>query len=400
MSYFLESLDEKTKKLIFSFDSLDLTQKIKKELIKQQKTLHLKGFRKGKAPLAMVQKIYGPPLEQEALDEFITENVEKALKEEKLLVTAPMNLENLHYESGKSVAFDVIVKILPPVHLKDYSHLSFEEETVKEVTDEDVEDVKQSLLNEEGVLMTIDDSNHLLAEGMTAVVNIQGKKLEGRSDEVFKEEDCPLEVGLMRFPGLDNALTGMKVDDEKTFSAVCPPDFYLQNFRGEEVELTVKVLEIKNKILPEFNDEFAQQHNYDSVDDFMKKCREDILEERKMASRLKLYDKIVKTFVSENPYEIPEVVMQMRREKRKEEMRAEMKKIGFEEKVANNFFEQNTETYDSQLEFNTKKDLIMDALCRNLEIEEDKRYRGTVIDALSKKINIKLNEYTDSFQDR
>ncbi len=401
MNYTVQSLDEQTKKLVFDFTHLDLTLNIKKELLKKQKTLKLKGFREGKAPLTIVQKIYGPTLEQKAFEDFIVDNVTKVVNKEDMSVIPPFHLKNLKYESGKSASFDIIVKVMSSLQLKDYSHFSFEEDTAR-VTDEDIELLKQGLIDNETQLVEFEDVNCSLKEGMTTIVDIKGrKKSGGRPDEVVMEErDCIYEIGLNRIPELDSTLMGMKVNDTKTFSIVCPLDFYIQNFRSEEVEFTVTILEIKKKIIPKFNDELVQRFDYESIDDFMNKCKKKLLEEKKKSARKKLYNNIVEAFIKENPYTVPKEEILLHQEKIKNNMKQKFLKGGMKEESINSLLEKKSKSFYSLAELEIKIDIVMNALYKDLgfqnkeDIDENK-----LITALSKKISLKLNnEQTTSSQ--
>ena len=149
MSYTVESVNGCTKKLVFNFKTLDLTNEIKAALVKKQKTTNLKGFRKGKAPLDMVEKLFGPQLESEALNSFVQNQFFAAVQKEDLRVVGYPSIENMKYEAGSSVSFDALVEIFPEVALKDLKHLTFTRDSV-EVKDEDVEKLIKNYLERKG----------------------------------------------------------------------------------------------------------------------------------------------------------------------------------------------------------------------------------------------------------
>ena len=173
MSYSLENINGCTKKLVFKFDTLDLSSQIKVELSKKQRSVSLKGFRKGKAPLAMVEKMYGPQIENEALNSFIQSQLYEAVSKEELRVVGYPKFENMKYESGNSVSFDALVEIFPEVELKDMSGLSFTEEKA-DVSKEDIDNTIKGYLASKAEMKEVEGG--ALANGQFAVLNFEGEK--------------------------------------------------------------------------------------------------------------------------------------------------------------------------------------------------------------------------------
>ncbi|OFZ74040.1 MAG: hypothetical protein A2451_16945 [Bdellovibrionales bacterium RIFOXYC2_FULL_39_8] len=142
MSYSIEDINGCTKKFKFNFETLDLSAEIKLELVKKQKESNMKGFRKGKAPMHMIEKFYAKEVELDALNNFIQAKAFAATSEEKLSIVGQPSMENLKYDPGKSVSFEVICEFIPEIKLKDYSKYHFSMDSV-EVSDEDLEDLKK-----------------------------------------------------------------------------------------------------------------------------------------------------------------------------------------------------------------------------------------------------------------
>src|SRR5687767_3397077 len=115
MSYKIENINSCTKKLVFNFETLDLSSEIKQAVVRKQKTANLKGFRKGKAPVAMVEKIFGPQIESDALNSFVQAQLYAALNKEKIRVVGYPTFDNMKYNAGKSVSFDATVEVFPEV---------------------------------------------------------------------------------------------------------------------------------------------------------------------------------------------------------------------------------------------------------------------------------------------
>jgi trigger factor len=196
-----------TKKLSFDFQTLDLSNEIKSALVKKQKSVNLKGFRKGKAPLAMVEKIYGPQIESDAVNSFIQNQLYNAITSEDLRVVGYPKFENMEYDAGKSMKFDAIIEIFPELELNDYSSLSFEKDKVV-VTDEDIDQLKKNYLNSKAEMVEIEDEAKTLEKGDFAVFNFAGTiKETGESPDNMKGEEFLLEIGSGQFiPGFEDQM--------------------------------------------------------------------------------------------------------------------------------------------------------------------------------------------------
>jgi trigger factor len=119
MSYTIQEVNGCTKKFLFNFENVDLSREIKEALVAKQQSTNLKGFRKGKAPLEMVQKLYGPQVENDALYRFVSEQYYQAIQKEKLRPVGYPQFGNTKYEGGQTVAFEATVEIFPEIDLKD-----------------------------------------------------------------------------------------------------------------------------------------------------------------------------------------------------------------------------------------------------------------------------------------
>ena len=146
MSYTIESINNCTKKFIFNYETLDLSVQIKTEVEKKQKSVAVKGFRKGKAPFNIVEQLYGPQIETEALNSFILKEFFEAVTKENLKVVGYPSFENMKYQKNESVSFDALVETFPEFELADYSSLEFSRDEVK-LGENELEDLKKSLEN-------------------------------------------------------------------------------------------------------------------------------------------------------------------------------------------------------------------------------------------------------------
>ncbi len=188
MSYTIQDVNGCTKKFVFNYEKVDLSKEIKDAVIAKQQTSNLKGFRKGKAPIEMVQKLFGPQIENDALYRFISNEYFEAVKKENIRAVGYPQFGNTKYEAGKTVAFEATVEVIPDFDLKDYSKYTFKKES-ETVTDEDFETLKKNYLSQKAEIAEVKDTAHKLAKGDFAVFNFEGEKADGSKPENMKAQE-------------------------------------------------------------------------------------------------------------------------------------------------------------------------------------------------------------------
>jgi len=369
MSYTVEQINGCTKKIIFNFETLDLSTEIKNAVLEKQKSVSLKGFRKGKAPLDMVQKMYGPQIEHDALNRFINNQFIEAVEKEDLRVVGYPTFENMNYESGKSVSFDALVEIFPTVEVKEMKGLNFTRDKV-EVTDEDVEGVKKNYLAQKAEMKEITDESVALDKGMFAVMNFQGEKEDGEKPENMKGEDFLLEIGSGQFiPGFEEGMVGMKKGETKTIELTFPADYHAEDLKDAKVKFEVELLEIKNKEFPEFTDELAKEFGFDSVADFDEKNKKNMEMQKNRAADEKLHQEILEKLVEENSFEVPAAMIKQQEDYLKQDLTRNLKAQGFTDEMCDEYFSKWEDDMKTKAIFQVKSGLILDNLAKKYNVE-------------------------------
>ena len=369
MSYTIENVNDCTKKIIFSFETLDLTTEIKSAVAEKQKSVSLKGFRKGKAPLDMVKKMYGPQIESDALNQFINTQFMEAVQKEDLRVVGYPAFENMKYEAGSSVSFDALVEIFPEVKLKDMSGLSFTRDKV-EVTKEDLDGARDNYLNTKAELVELTDEKATLANGHTVVFNFEGEKEDGEKPENMKGSDYTLEIGSGQFiPGFEDGMIGMKKAEKKVIELTFPDDYHAEDLKSAKVKFHVEILEIKEKKIPEFTDELSKEFGYDSVEDFTTKNTKNLEQQKGRAADEKLHQEILDKLIEENTFEIPKAMITQQQNYLKEDLQRNLQQQGFTDEMAAEYFTKWNDDLQKKAEFQVKSGLILDTLAKEYKIE-------------------------------
>ena len=166
MSYSVETVNGCTKKLLFSFEDVNLDSQIQDALKEKQKSSNLKGFRKGKAPLSFVQKVYGPQVENDALYRFVSEEFYKAIQTEEFRAIGYPNFGNTKKEKN-NITFEATVEIFPEVEVKDFSKYEFKKDDDK-VTDEDFSNLVKKYLEPKAEMVEVADPARKIENGLFA----------------------------------------------------------------------------------------------------------------------------------------------------------------------------------------------------------------------------------------
>lgn len=369
MAYKMDTPKGCTRKLVFNFEKLDLKKEIEAAIVRKQKNVSLKGFRQGKAPLHMVKQIYGAQVEGEALDQFIQKEFYEAVTKENLKVVGYPAFENLNYKAGESINFDVTVEVFPEFELNDHKGLSFSKEKI-EVTDAEIEDIKKGYLNSRAQMVAISEEKTALKKGHTAVMNFQGVRANGDKPENMKGHEFLLEIGSGQFiPGFEDGMIGMKKGEKKIIDVNFPENYHMADLQKENVKFDVELVEIKEKILPDFTDELCKEFGYESIADFQAKSKKQIEYRKERQVKEKLHQQVLEKLVEMNSFDVPNTLIERQKEYLKDDIKKNLMQQGFNEEMTKQYFEKWVEDLNTKAAFQVRSGLILDKLARKYNIE-------------------------------
>ena len=306
---------EKTKnanevKLEITVEAAKFDEAIKKVYFKSAKYFNIPGFRKGKAPMQIVEKYYGKEIfYEDAFNEVAGEALEEAVKENKLEVVSRPDIDVTQIEKGKDLIFTAVMQTKPEAELGKYKGIEIKKIEYN-VSDEDIEHELEHMQEHNSRLVSIDDRP--VESGDIATIDFEGF-VDGKAFEGGKAENYDLEIGSNRFiPGFEDQVIGMKIDEEKDIKVKFPEEYFSKDLAGKDATFKVKVHEIKKKELPKLDDEFAKDV---SEFDTLKELKADIKakQEKQNEERAKYetQDAVIKAVCENMKVEIPSGMIEM-----------------------------------------------------------------------------------------
>ena len=243
-------------KLEITIEAEKFENAMKKVYFQNAKYFNIPGFRKGKAPMNIVEKYYGAQIfYEDAFNEVATEAYDEALAENKIEAVSRPEVDIIQMEKGKDVIFTAVVQTKPEVELGKYKGVEITKVEYT-VEDKDVEHELGHMQEHNSRLVTVED--RALENGDISTIDFEGF-VDGVAFEGGKAEGHELEIGSGSFiPGFEDQLVGMKIDEEKEINVKFPEEYFSKELAGKDAVFKVKLHSIKKKELPELDDEFAK----------------------------------------------------------------------------------------------------------------------------------------------
>lgn len=302
-------IDTNKYELTITVDAQTFEDAIQKVFRKQSKKINVPGFRQGKAPRKMVEKLYGEGVFfEDAINELYPAALSEAIEEAKLEVVAPPTLDVKSVSKAEGFEFTAVCIVKPEVEIKDYKGIKAEK-TVKTVSAKDVDERIEGMRARNARLIDID--NRAAALGDSVVFDFEGFT-DGKAFDGGKAEKFTLELGSGQFiPGFEDQIVGHSIGEEFDVNVTFPEDYQAEELKGKAAVFKCKLHEIKAKELPELDDEFAKDvSEFDTLKEFKadlkKKMQETADKEADRDYENSLIDAVIENMTAEIPNEMIE----------------------------------------------------------------------------------------------
>ncbi len=398
MSYSIEEVNGCTKKIKFDFEKFDISLDVNAMLQDKQMKSNFKGYRKGKAPLSMVKQLYGAQLQQEALQKFISTQFYDVIDKEELKLVGYPSFQNTKYEEEKSaISFEVLVEIFPKIDVKMIEGEQFGKKDAT-IEEEEIDRIRQSYLDSKATMVAVEDDNTKLETKHVAVFDFEGEKEDGEKPESMKAEEHTLEIGSGQFiPGFEDGMIGMKKGEEKDISVVFPEDYHEESLRNAPIKFHVKLLEIKTKKYPAFDDELIKEFKYKSIEDFEVKTRGYLEDQKERQAQEELNQKLIERLIELNEFDVPNALLHAQKDSLMNDIKQNFTRQGFKEDQAQEYFEKWNEDLDQKAEFQVRSGLLLDSIARKFEIDSDEEDLKNKYEEIARKTGMKVEEVSDQY---
>lgn len=377
MSVQIERLDHNMAKLTIEVEAAKLDKAIMNAYNKQKKDFNIPGFRKGKVPYAMIEKMYGASIfYNDAADELLQAEYPAAVDESGLEIVSTPTVDIVQIEKGQNFIFTAEVAVKPEVTLSQYKGVEVTKIDVT-VTDEDVEEeIKKELENNSRQVSVTDRA---VKSGDTAVIDFDGY-VDGEQFEGGQSEDYSLVIGSGSFiDTFEDQLIGKNPGEELDVNVTFPEDYQAQELAGKPAVFKVKIKEIKEKQVPELDDDFVQEvtEDLDTVDQYRDSIRSKVAERKESNAKYEQQDEAIRKIAQESEMDVPEAMIETQTRQMISQIEQQLAQQGIPMSMyyqfTNTTEESLKEQYKAQAEEQIRSSLVLEAIAKaeNLEVSDE-----------------------------
>ncbi len=304
MSVQVENLEKSMAKLTVTVSAEDFENALQRAYQKQKKNISIPGFRKGKVPRQVIEKMYGAGVfYEDAANSILPGAYADAAKESGLDITSTPQIDVTQIEKGKDFIFTATVALKPDVVLGQYKGVEVPKPD-RTVTDEDVEKALKEEQEKNARQITVEDGG--AENGDSVVMDYEGK-IDGEPFEGGSAKNHTLVLGSGSFiPGFEDGLLGVKGGETRDVEVTFPEDYHAEELKGKKAVFTCKVEKVTRKELPELDDEFAQEvSEFDTLDAYKADVRKNLETKKEEAARQEIKDNAVSKAAQNSTIEIP-----------------------------------------------------------------------------------------------
>ncbi len=360
-------LSESQKKLQVEIPSQNVQKEIEKRYRDLAKKVRIKGFRPGKIPRSILQSYYGKAIEGEVSQELIQETYPDALSKADIKPLIQADVDELHFEDSGAFTYSAIVEVCPPFELSEYKGLALSRPAIN-ITEEAIDAEIERIRQQHGQLEALDEDRPIMT-GDVAVVDFT-PSVDGTVFEKGKTADMMVEVGKQSMhPDFDEQLVGHKAGETLAFDLDYPEDASATEIAGKRVHFDLTIKDVKKRILPDLDDDFAGKMGSDSFEAF----REEIAKRltRREEDRLKadVQEQIKKKLLENTKFELSPKVIEQEAEVLVSQFRHQFESQGI--KVNEDLFNSKEikAEYRNQAEQSIRLRLILSEIARREDIQ-------------------------------
>jgi trigger factor len=286
----------------------EVTRETETLIQKYQKLARLPGFRRGHVPASIIRQRFAEDLKSDVVEALVPRYFRKETEKQGLIPVSQPRVTDLHLHEGEPLRFKAAFEIMPEIKVTGYKELRADKPAIT-VTDEEIEQALADLREQHATFSAVE--GRALSEGDFAQVSLDGQPKTGEGKPVHMD-DILVEIGgKSTMAEFTESLRGASAGDEPTFDVRYPDDYNDKRLAGQTFTYNVKILSVKQKNLPELNDQFAKElGDFTNLEDVCTRIREQMEAERKHAAEREAKDKLVSELVKRNDLEVPDALVE------------------------------------------------------------------------------------------
>ena len=402
MSVKVENTENKNEvKLTFNIEAEKFEEAMKKVYTKTSKYFNIPGFRKGKAPMQLVERQYGSAIfYEDAFNELVPEIYDEAIKENKIEAVSRPNIDIVQMEKGKELIFTATVETKPEVELGKYKGIEIKKIEYT-TTDKDIEHELGHMAERNARLVTVEDRP--VEKGDITTIDFEGS-IDGVAFEGGKAENHELEIGSNTFiPGFEDQIIGMKLEEEKDVKVKFPDDYFAKDLAGKDAVFKVKLHEIKKKELPKIDDEFAKDvSEFDTISELKNSIKEKLDTENADRAKYETEEEAIKVVCDNTKLDIPSGMVELEIDNMMKDMET---RLSYQGLTLNQYFQMMNrteaevrESFKDQAEKSIKSRLVLEAIVKAENFEVTSEEVGEKIKEMASQYGRKEEELAENEQ--
>lgn len=390
MSIKVEKTDNKNElKLEFTVEAQKFDETMKKVYFKTVKYFNIPGFRKGKAPMNIIERYYGKEIfYEDTFNEILQEVYDKELRESNITAVSYPDLDVKQIGKGQDLIFTAVVQTKPEVKPGKYKGIEIKKVEYN-VSDEDINHELGHMQERNSRMVTVDD--RAVENGDITVIDFEGF-VDGKAFEGGKAEGHELTIGSNTFiPGFEDQIIGMKIDEEKDINVKFPEEYFSKELAGKDATFKVKLHEIKKKELPELDDEFAKDvSEFDTLKELKESIKEKLEKENEQKAKYETEEAAIKAVCDNTEIDIPSGMIETEIDHMEKDMEQRMQYQGLTLDMYLQMIGKTKEEFRKECE-DQAKDAVKSRLVIEAVANEEK------IEADDKEVDEKIKEMAENY---
>ena len=402
MSVKVEKTDKTNEvKLEITVEANKFDEAIQTVYKKSAKYFKIPGFRNGKAPFKMVEKMYGIEMfYEDAFNEVAPSAYEDAVKEAKIEVVSKPQIDVTQIESGKDLIFTAIVQTKPDVTLGKYKGIEIKKREYN-VSDKDVEHELGHMAEKNARLVSVEDKP--VESGNITVIDFEGF-VDDKPFEGGKAQNYELTIGSNAFiPGFEDQIIGMKLEEEKDIKVKFPDEYFSKDLAGKDATFKVKLHEIKKKEMPKINDDLAKDiSEFDTLEELKASIKEKLEKDNETKAKYEIEDEAIETVCNNAKVDIPSGMIELEIEHMEKDMEQRLSYQGMKLEhylqMMGKTRESFREEYKPQAEKQIKSRLVLEAIAKDASVEASEEDINSKISEMAKNYGQKEEDIKNNEQ--